>query len=71
MLEKYSHIIYRFLKKTQWIRTELFKPLIMGMTATLAEGLSIIDQKKTELVTLLAELLLKIHKLRHTHYNEL
>lgn len=43
----------------------------MGMTATLAEGLSIIDQKKTELVTLLAELLLKIHKLRHTHYNEL
>lgn len=50
---------------------ELFKPLIIGMTATLEKDLPIIEQKKPELVILLAELLLKIHKLRHIHYNEL
>lgn len=58
MLEKYSHVIFGFLKKTLWIRTELFKPLIIGMTLTLAKDLPTIEQKKPELVILLAKLLL-------------
>lgn len=62
MLEKYSHVIYGLWKKTLWIRTELLKPLIIGMTAILAKDLPIIEQKKPELVILQAELFLKIHK---------
>lgn len=58
-------------KKPYGFRMELFKPLTIGMTATLEKDLPIIEQKKPELVILLAELLLKIHKLRHIHYNEL
>lgn len=50
--------IWNLEKKPLWIRTELFKPLIIGMTATLAKDLPIIEQKTPELVILLAELLL-------------
>lgn len=62
MLEKCSHIIYGYLKKNLWIRTELYKLLIIDMTATLAKDLPIIQQKESNLVTLPAKLLLKIHK---------
>lgn len=62
MLEKYSHIIYKFLKWKLRIRTELSKPLIIGMNAALAKDLPIIQQKESDLVTLLAKLLLKIHR---------
>lgn len=71
MLEKFSHGIYGVWEKTLWIRTELFKPLIIGLTETLAKDLPIIEHKKPEFAILLAELLLKIHKSRHIHYNEL
>jgi len=47
MLEKYSHVVYGFLKKNLWSRTELSKPLFIGMTATLAKDLPIIQQKVT------------------------
>lgn len=62
MLEKYPHVIYEFLKKNLWIKTELSKPLIIDTTATLAKDLPIIQQNESDLVTLPAKLLLNFHK---------
>lgn len=46
MLEKYSYVIYGFLKKNLQLWTELSMPLIIGMTAMLAKDLPTIQQKE-------------------------